>query len=384
MAYLSVAAVLLLFAPALVYRHTALERTDTDGAAVWLGYRRLSRFILTAMVAGWSAIWDLSRHSHSTHAAWLRSLAPPGAGVLFFWLPPIAGLGLYLVFCYAADKAVLNLRWSFWDIVRQAWWRMASFVVPLQMVAMGFQDIFDGAGRGIAWIIGAGLVARLGVIFLRRAEGIKLHETKSGELRNRAFSVARKMNTTIQRVYIVPAGKGHLTNAYGMSRAIGVTDNLGKYLTRPEVDDVIAHEVAHVKHRHGLKRSLFAIALFSAMTLVLFRLPNGIRAWKPVLDLLVIFAPVMAFYFLSRRFEYAADREAVKFTGDPETAIRALLSLYQVSAVPIRCNRFLELFQTHPALGRRARAIGRAGQLPAQRVADILRDAIISKGAVSD
>ena len=48
---------------------------------------------------------------------------------------------------------------------------MASFVVPLQMVAMGFQDIFDGAGRGIAWIIGAGLVARLGVIFLRRAEG---------------------------------------------------------------------------------------------------------------------------------------------------------------------------------------------------------------------
>ncbi len=115
-------------------------------------------------------------------------------------------------------------------------------------------DIFDGAGRGIAWIIGAGLVARLGVIFLRRAEGIKLHETKSGELRSRAFSDGKEDEHHDPRVYIVPAGKGQLRMRSGMSRAISVTDNFGKYLTRPEVDDVIAHEVAHVRHRHGLLR----------------------------------------------------------------------------------------------------------------------------------
>ncbi len=375
MIYLSAALVLLPLAVTLGFRHATLKQADADRSIAWSGYRRLNRFTMLVTVAGWSATWDLNRRSDVTLTPpWLSFLVPSNAGVLLFWLPPLVGLGFYSVLCYSTDKTILNLRWSPWDIVRQAWWRITSFVMPLLMIAMGFGAIFDGRGRGVAWIICAGLVARIGTVFLHRAEGMKLHETKSGELRNRAFSVARRMGTTIQRVYIVPAGKGHLTNAYGMSRAIGLTDNLGKHFTRPQIDYVIAHEVAHVKYRHGLKQSLFAVMFFSALTLLLFRIPIAIGALRPLLDVVVIFAPLTAFYFLSRRFEYAADREAVNFTGDPETAVRALASLYQVSAVPIRCSRLIELFLTHPALTRRARAIARLGQLPAERVADILRN----------
>ncbi len=309
-------------------------------------------------VAGWSAIWDLNR------GATRASLA--------FWLPLVLGLGLHLVLCYSTDETILGLRWSPVDIASQAWWRTVSFPVPLLMIATGYEAVLLGRSRGLVWIVCAALVARIGTIFLRRAEGVKFNETKAGELRNRAFAVARRMRTMIRGVYIVPSGKGHLTNAYGGSRVVAVTDNWGKYFTKPQLDYVLAHEVAHVKRRHGLKQFLLAIALYSVLTLVLFRLSTTIEKSRPLLEFLVIVAPIMALDLLSRHFEYDADREAVSFTGDPETAIRALVTLYKVSSVPIRCSNFAELFMTHPSLTHRAAAIARVGEFSAERVAEML------------
>lgn len=353
-----------------------MQHTDNQRAAIWLRYRRLNRFVMLITVAGWSAIWELAGGSPQmpTPICSIFRL-PHGFGLLALWLPPILGLGLYLLLCFSTDKAVFNLRWSAVDIVRQAWWRTASFVVPLLMVVTAFDDIFDGKARGIVWLAGAGLAAKIGTIFFHQAEGMKLHEARSGETRNRALSIARKMGASIDRVFIVPAGKGHLTNAFAGSGAIGVTDNLGKYFTRAQGEYVIAHEVAHVKHRDSFRTLQFAVISFSILALFTFFVRYFVGAFRPLLDMMVLILPVTAFYYLSRRMEYAADREAVNFTGDPETAIRALAKLYQVSEVPIRCSRFTELFLTHPAFMRRVQAIARVGQLPDERVNDILRNA---------
>ena len=62
-----------------------------------------------------------------------------------------------------------------------------------------------------------------------------INTLKSGELCNRALLLAKEMGITLQRVFIVPSGKGHLTNAFGMSSTIGLPDNLGKYLTKEQV-----------------------------------------------------------------------------------------------------------------------------------------------------
>jgi hypothetical protein len=62
-----------------------------------------------------------------------------------------------------------------------------------------------------------------------------INTLKSGELRNRVLLLAKEIGITLQRVFIVPSRKGHLTNAFGMSSAIGLTDNLGKYLTKEQV-----------------------------------------------------------------------------------------------------------------------------------------------------
>jgi Zn-dependent protease with chaperone function len=71
-------------------------------------------------------------------------------------------------------------------------------------------------------------------------------------------------------VHVVPAGKGHLTNAYGISNAIALTDSLGKYLTKPQIDYVIAHELAHVKLNHGRKQLRLWVTVFSIVALFLF------------------------------------------------------------------------------------------------------------------
>jgi len=116
---------------------------------------------------------------------------------------------------------------------------------------------------------------------------------------------------------------GHLTNAYGMSNAIGLTDNLGKYLTKAQVDSVIAHELAHVKLRHARKHLLLVIGIFSTMTVLLFRFSQHAFHLRPLAQFAVIFGPLGVIYYFSRRFEYSADRVEVEFTGEPELLYEA-------------------------------------------------------------
>lgn len=257
---------------------------------------------------------------------------------------------------------------------RRAWWRLASFVIPLQMVAAGFTAIFEGKISGTAWLVSAGEVSRIGTGFLRRAEGIKLNRLKSGELRNRAFKMASQMGVTLERVYMVPAGKGHLTNAYGMSNAIGLTDSLGKYLTKAQMDYVIGHELAHVKLRHNRKHLLLVFGIFSTMTVLLFRFSRYALPLQVLAQIDVIFVPLAVIYYFSRQWEYAADRVAVEFTGAPEVAIEGLMNLRKVEEVPMQTAKFSELFMTHPSLARRVDAIARIGKISAQQLSRILDD----------
>jgi Zn-dependent protease with chaperone function len=99
-------------------------------------------------------------------------------------------------------------------------------------------------------MLGAGVAAIVGPMRLQAAQGIRLRRVKSGTLYNRAFRLARKVGVDLERVYVVPPGRGHLTNAFGLWRGIALTDNFGEYLSGPQIDFVIGHELAHVKGRH--------------------------------------------------------------------------------------------------------------------------------------
>jgi Zn-dependent protease with chaperone function len=344
---------------------------EAEQKRVWAAYRRFGRIILVGTVAGWWVTWDLDGRAAIISTIVSRWLHTSSAETLLFWVLPSVSLGTFLLLCNTVDRSILRLKWRFTDALLQAWWKLVSFVIPLLLVAAGFDAILEKKLRGIAWLLAAGAVSKIGTGFLRWAEGMKLNALKSGELRNRALSAARRMGVTLSRVYVVPAGKGHLTNAYGMSNAIGLTDNLGKYLTKMQIEFVIAHELAHVKLKHGRKHFLLVIAIFSGIAVLLFSLPREAMSFRLLIQIIAMLGPLLVSYYCSRRFEYSADGEAVGFTGDPETAIRALVSLYQARELSGSGDGLTELFMTHPTLAQRVHAIASQGHLSAHSLTDI-------------
>lgn len=360
------------------YRYKALRQAEGKRAAVWYRYRRYGNFVLLTTLAAWWALWDwdggwtdslriLPSAFLSLHLADHRSL--------LFGIPPIAALFFRALLNASTDQTVSELHWSRAAIVRRAWWAIVESAASLLMIAAGFEAIFNGHYWGILWMVGAAIVHRVGMVFSRVSERMRFHTLKSGELRNRALAMARRMGVEVSTVCMVPAGKGHLVNAFAGSRMIALTDALPKYLTRKEIDSAIAHELSHAKHKHTRKQSLLLGGSYAALALALFNLPGPVKPFRPLLALAVVYLPMLGYYFFSRQAEFEADRDEVTETGDAETAIRALAILHEVSSVPAEESKFLELFQTHPSLKRRAAAMAQIGDLTQDRVNDILRGA---------
>jgi Zn-dependent protease with chaperone function len=266
----------------------------------------------------------------------------------------------------------MGRRWTASDVLRLALWRTVSPTVALLLVATGFDAMYERRLAGIFWLIFAAILAMVGTFRLRVAEGIKLQRVKSGEVYKRAFAMAKDMRTPLKRVYVVPAGRGHLTNAYGLSESIAVTDNYGKFLDRAELDFVIGHELGHVKGKHGRKKLVIMMTVFVTLVIICFFFPPNLIQFRPLLNFFLLLLPMLTFYFFSRRFEYAADKSSVEFTHDAKAAIRALDNLYDFTQAPTRCNRIAEVFQTHPSLEHRAAAISEICGRPVENSSEVV------------
>jgi hypothetical protein len=77
--------------------------------------------------------------------------------------------------------------------------------------------------------------------------------------------------------------------------------------------------------------------------------------------------------FVNRRCERSADRFAVTLTGDPESAITALVKLSRMNLVPVRWGFWDEQFGTHPDAWRRIQAIAAAHAVPPERLEELLK-----------
>jgi Zn-dependent protease with chaperone function len=339
-----------------------------------MAYRRWTQIALLAAVAAWWAFWDSGSAVAFISRLTLRLswLDPTLVKAFVFWGVPIGGAALVQLICYSLDKVFLRRRWTSIDLLRLTLWRTVSPTVAILLLASGFNAFYERRLVGIVWLLIAAIVAMLGMLRLRTAEGMKLQEVKGGELYKRALILAKMTRTPLKRVFVVPAGRGHLTNAYGASHTIAVTDNYGKFLTSAQLDFVIGHELGHAKAKHGRKKLLITAAVFAVIALATFVMSPFLMTFRPLFDVLVVFVPILTFYFFSRRFEYAADAAGVELTRDPETAIHALVNLYRITEAPMHCDKLTELFMTHPALTRRARAIGAKGGISPDRTREAI------------
>lgn len=269
---------------------------------------------------------------------------------------------------YRTDGILVGKSWTTSDLFRLAIWNTISFALPVSTIAVAVDVLYHAHLYGLLWIVLAGIATVIGTVKLRLAEGIRPRQVKSGELYKRAMALSKKSGVRLERVSVVPFGRGRLTNAFSGWRGISITDDYGRWLRGSQLDFVIAHELSHVANKHGLKKLGVLAATVGALV------PAARLASSPsvllrvgVLWLAVLF-PLMTFYLLSRRFEYQADREAAMLVGQGEPGIDALVSLYRHTGAPTSSSFIEGLFSTHPSLTKRVSNIVKNSQVSDERL----------------
>jgi heat shock protein HtpX len=171
------------------------------------------------------------------------------------------------------------------------------------------------------------------------------------------------------------------------------TAGLLKLMNRQELEGVIAHELAHIKHRHMLVATVAAtVAGAIAMIANIAKFGaifggNRNDGGNPIVMLVVaMIAPIAAMiiqFAISRQNEFQADATAARITGRPQDLASALRRLESYARqIPMEVNPaaaqlaivnplhgagVVRLFSTHPATEDRIERLLRLRQDPAFR-----------------
>jgi heat shock protein HtpX len=212
-------------------------------------------------------------------------------------------------------------------------------------------------------------------------------------------TLARNAGLPMPKVYIIdnPQPNAFATGRNPENAAVAATSGLLQILTRDELAGVMAHELAHVKHRDTLVMTMTATIAGAISMLANFAMlfggnrdrnnPFGVVG----VILMVFLAPLAAMLVqmaISRTREYGADRGGAEISGQPLALASALAKISNAAhrienqaaeANPATAHMFIinplsgarmdGLFSTHPdprnridALQRIAREMGDEGQ----------------------
>jgi len=196
--------------------------------------------------------------------------------------------------------------------------------------------------------------------------------------------LAQRAGLPMPRVYIIPDAS---PNAFATGRnpqhaAVAATEGILRALAPEELDGVLAHELAHVKHRDILISSVAATIAAAIMMAARFALFFGGNrddregANPATLLLMMVLAPLAAGLIqaaISRSREFAADAGGAAIAGSPLGLVNALRKIEAISQrVPLDANPatahmfivkpfsgggVLALFSTHPPTERRVAAL---------------------------
>ncbi|HEY6350283.1 MAG TPA: M48 family metalloprotease [Candidatus Angelobacter sp.] len=199
-----------------------------------------------------------------------------------------------------------------------------------------------------------------------------MRRVRTGTLFTRVMHLSKRVGIKIKRVYVVPSGRGDLTNAFASWGSVGMTDNFGEYLRGMELDSVIAHELVHVQGHHTRKRILVLACVIAAIALLSLGVTFATAPYRAMFITFSLLAILLVNSYTSRRYEYACDQKAAEFTQSPQSMIRALVALYKKTNSPVTCGRIVELFNSHPSLVHRVQAIAKVSGLPPDKVSEFM------------
>jgi heat shock protein HtpX len=190
-------------------------------------------------------------------------------------------------------------------------------------------------------------------------------------------------------VYIIPE---ETPNAFATGRnpehaVVAVTQGIMRILSRDELAGVIAHELAHIKHRDMLTGTIVAtiagaISMLAQMAQWAMIFGGSRRdddeSGNPIAALvMMIVAPIAAMLVqmaVSRTREFEADAGGAKLAGHPQGLANALLKLEKGAQLvpmqdakpatahmfivnPLTGGGLLKLFSTHPPIAERVQRL---------------------------
>ena len=196
--------------------------------------------------------------------------------------------------------------------------------------------------------------------------------------------LAQRAGLPMPKVYIIPDSS---PNAFATGRnpshaAVAATQGIMQVLSESELEGVIAHELAHVKHRDILTSSVAATIAAAIMMFARFAMFFGggrdrEQGGNPIALLaMMILAPMAAMLIqaaISRSREFAADAAGAEIAGNPYGLANALQKIEAVARrVPLDANPatahmfimkpfsgggLMGLFSTHPPTAARVAAL---------------------------
>jgi heat shock protein HtpX len=211
---------------------------------------------------------------------------------------------------------------------------------------------------------------------LRQQGAIELTRGEGGDLYALTAELARRADLPMPRLYLLPTEQ---PNAFATGRnpenaAVAVTQGLVRSLSRDEIAGVIAHELAHIKHRDTLTMTVTATmagAIAMMGNMMMFTGGRDDRGGGLGAILAMIFAPLAAMMVqmaISRTREFEADATGARISGQPQALAAALAKISQLAGrtlnIPAERNpaaasmfivnplnglRMDRLFATHPA-----------------------------------
>ncbi len=221
-------------------------------------------------------------------------------------------------------------------------------------------------------------------IVLKMYSAKQVSEAEAPELYNIVRRLVQRAGLPMPKVYIMEQDQ---PNAFATGRnpehgVVAVTTGIMRILSREELEGVIAHELAHIKHRDILVGTVAAtiagaISYLAQMAqwAMIFggRRDNEGEGSSPIASIvMMIVGPIAAMLVqmaISRSREYGADKGGAEISGNPVYLANALKKLDMAShRIPMNANPatshmfivnpltgggLLKLFSTHPPIEER-------------------------------
>jgi heat shock protein HtpX len=265
--------------------------------------------------------------------------------------------------------------------------KVFGLMTGLTVLLVAFGSYFGGSNGAVLFFIMAA-VMNFGMYWFSDRAVLKMYKAKvigpsdAPELYEMVDRLRQKAGLPMPVVAIAPQQQ---PNAFATGRSpehavVCLTAGILRALDRRELEGVVAHELAHIQHRHMLVGTI-AATMAGAIAMLASIARWGLvfggfggrddRDQNPIAMLVMLLvAPLAAAIVqmaISRQNEFQADASAARITGDPGGLASALRNLEAgASRIPmdvnpaaaqlaivnplagVRGQAFLGLFRTHP------------------------------------